>query len=80
MHRNYFSVVTCDNLSIENGRVNYRNVRYASDGKKEVDTVANNICDEGYYASVAQSTCTTYGVWNPPNPTCIPSNESSILV
>ena len=75
-----FIAVTCEGLSIANGGVNYLGGQYAGGGRHGVDQVAHIRCNQGYSASNSQSTCTVYGVWNPPNPRCIPSNENSILL
>ena len=73
-------VVTCEGLSIANGRVNYYGGQTASGGRKGLNTVAQVICNEGFEAPHSQNTCTIDGVWSPQNPTCNPSNRNSILV
>ena len=70
LYLTYFALVTCPNLQLEYGHINYNDSQTA-DGGYIVDTVASFICNQGYSLTGSRtSTCQTSGNWSQQLPTC----------
>ena len=76
----YFVAVTCETLSIENGKVSYN--ENSVDGGYPMDTVASFSCNSGYHrVGAGSSTCQSPGRWNNAIPRCnINRNEMNTLL
>ena len=71
-------VVTCTEISLPNGEVNYTTME--ENGRYMLDTVATFTCDSqsnlsGFNSSTCQASNNS-AHWNPEPPTCNLSNES----
>ena len=77
---NIITAVTCEALSLSNGRLSY-NKPQATNGKYPVDTTVSFTCNHGFRKTgSSSSTCQTSGSWNQQTPTCTQSKAIILLI